>query len=867
MNERPILRLPEGHVGRRRRGTPNRAPRPRSAGPAAQAARLAGKFTRVEEALADPDAALRSDPAGVAPDRALVFVTAAPIADFARVATLVGFEVVAEVDVADEYELNDGLILENATAASPTLYATMPTLDAFRSLLTMWHAYSRNESAPAGYAPWHNLFDLLDDLRPWGPEDRLSPDVREDLEFQLSEYEHEDLRLELDIWPTRSRTTRDRRRAEAEARVNDLGGRVISTCSIDEDGFIYEALLVGLAGSAVREMIEDPSAPECLATLEGVQFVLPQFVAQSLPYLSGPVDAQTETFGGAFAPDAPVRAVLLDGTPVAAHAHLDGGVVAEDVHDLVGRSVVANRRHATSMASLILRGDLEADGEPVAGSRLLSVPVLEDSDDGAKSPVERLFVDVVHVALTRTFLGEDPLAPDAFVVNFSVGVRGAHFAGRVSSLARLLDWWSASVGVLFMVSSGNMSELMIPEMTTVAFEAKDVDTRHRLISNALRMSGHERTLLAPAEALNVLTVGAASQDLAPGGSQPTLGGFSTQADDQGTAAVSTGLGPGPLGAIKPDVLAPGGVHEVRVLPAGPDLRLHVVQETVRSGLFVASAVGGLARERARGTSCATALATRAVLNAAAELTDEGGPFEGQELPRRDLALLTRALAVNAARWPDAAGRQYEEELERVGSPRNLQAKQEVARRFGHGTLDGELMAAAPALGTTLVSVGTVRKDRAATFDLPLPASLSGDSVHRSLFVTVAWFSPVDASRARYRLAALEAVASEGGHADDWEEDRGWMLAMKGTELAVPMIKRGTVWSRRLVPERVRVPVYGDEDSVGIHVQCRDASGGGLSPDDDIRFAIAVTLELADTVRYDVHEEVRQRLTVRARGLG
>ena len=53
----------------------------------------------------------------------------------------------------------------------------------------------------------------------------------------------------------------------------------------------------------------------------------------------------------------------------------------------------------------------------------------------------------------------------------------------------------------------------------------------------------------------------------------------------------------------------------------------------------------------------------------------------------------------------------------------------------------------------------------------------------------------------------------------------------------------------------------------IRVQCRDASSGGLNPDDDIRFAIAVTLEVADTVRYDVHHEVRDGLLVRVRGAG
>ena len=74
--------------------------------------------------------------------------------------------------------------------------------------------------------------------------------------------------------------------------------------------------------------------------------------------------------------------------------------------------------------------------------------------------------------------------------------------------------------------------------------------------------------------------------------------------------------------------------------------------------MVAARAGRDDLERARGTSCAAALTTRAVLNAAAELTGEDGPFAGQDLPRRDLALLTRALAMNASRWPDAAHVRY-----------------------------------------------------------------------------------------------------------------------------------------------------------------------------------------------------------------
>ena len=165
-----------------------------------------------------------------------------------------------------------------------------------------------------------------------------------------------------------------------------------------------------------------------------------------------------------------------------------------------------------------------------------------------------------------------------------------------------------------------------------------------------------------------------------------------QDDGEPSPAISTAHGPGPFGAIEPNLLAYGGRHDVRPIAAGDNLRLRVMRETGRSGVFVAAARAGPGDlERARGMSCEAALATRAVLNAAAELTGEDGPFAGQELSRRDLASLTRALAVNASRWPEVADARYREERRRLGRDRHFQAKEEVARQFGHGVLDADLM--------------------------------------------------------------------------------------------------------------------------------------------------------------------------------
>ena len=47
--------------------------------------------------------------------------------------------------------------------------------------------------------------------------------------------------------------------------------------------------------------------------------------------------------------------------------------------------------------------------------------------------------------------------------------------------------------------------------------------------------------------------------------------------------------------------------------------------------------------------------------------------------------------------------------------------------------------------------------------------------------------------------------------------------------------------------------------------CRDSSGGGLSPDEDIRFAIAVSLETEIVDGLDIHQEIRDRLQVSVLG--
>ncbi len=863
MTDRPILKFPNPTLSQRRTGSPRTPPQPSGPGRGVQSERFRATFNRLSTALEAPSprVALSADPAGIAPERALVFVTAGGIQNFARVARDLGLEVFAESELETIEDFPEGFSPPGeGEALSRTLYATMPTIAVFEQLITLWNAYERGETPPRGAAPWWKTFDLLLELRCWSPEDRLTVSAQEAIREQLPLDDYEEMGIEIEIWPTARADQRRDWRVQTEQRVQNLGGHVVDSASISESGFIYEAILASLPAHAVRSMLDDPSGIEGLAVLEGVQLILPQTVGQAPPGDPLAGQGEHEPLAG-FNFETPIRGALIDGTPVASHEALEGGMVIEDVHDIVRLSQVNQRQHGTAMASLILRGDLDTDGVPLRDTRLVGVPVLVDADTGAWTPDNRLFVDLVHTALTTLISGDEPLATEVFVVNFSIGVADMRFTGRISSLARLLDWWAVKAGLLFVISAGNIGEpLLLSGVSALEFENSGEAVQREVVRAAMKAMGYGRTLLAPSEALNGIAVGAVSEDLAANEPPRQAGVISLSDEGETVPQLTSALGLGVNRSVKPDFLQFGGRQEARVRPSGTDAMLGAIEPSQRTGLIVASPRGeGRATQKMRGTSPAAALTTRAILQAAEALAEEGGPYEGLELPRKTLSLLTRALAVNAARWPEEALALYTEEYQFLGRGQHGRAKEEVCRHFGYGSLVPELMQRSPDSGVTIVGYGSIRKDQAQVFKLPLPASMSGDRIPRSMRVTIAWFSPINPARAQYRLASLEAVAADG--VEDAELAR-WGLNLKADGPDANLIKRGSVWSKRLIHSTQTAPEFDEGSEIPICVQCRDASSGGLSQDEDIEFAIAVTLEVEADVRYDIHSEVEQQLRLR-----
>lgn len=860
MVQRPIIKLPNPRDATRPTGSPRNPPRPSGPGRGTQKQRFEPTFNRLVDALKKEDAALelRSNPLGIAPDRALVFETAGAIQNFIKAAEKVGLMVIAEMEQELAVPQDFTAPGERGTFA-PILYATMPTVASIEQMLSLWKAYSDGEKLPDGFTPWRDLFDLLVAIRVWGPEDRLPVSSRQAIEENLPFDDLDPVRLEIEILPVVDSAKRRNWSDEAKLRVDQLGGNVIDACSIREDGFTYEALLVELTTASVKAMLDDPHNINGLAVVEGIQLILPQTIAQSPIYES--LEGQDDiVVNDECDPNAPIRCALFDGTVVAAHPAINNGVVIEDINDLVRFSEVVNRFHATSMASLIMRGDLADDGAPLVDSRILNVPILVDQKDNqATSPDSRLFIDLIHSTLIRLFTGEESDNHKIFVINFSVGIPSERYAGHISALARLLDWWAYTHGVLFVISAGNIyDDLMLKGVSATAFDEAPPEDKQSILRQAMRDFSYSRTLLAPAEAINGLTVGALSEDLSvQSGETPNT--VRLEGEHDSVIAISSAVGPGKTRSVKPDVVTAGGVHEYNVYPAGDDARLRIRPRSAINGLFVASPqfATGVSSQRSRGTSCSTALTTRAVLNAASTLTQEEGPYQGEELARQDLALLSRALTVNSATWSEEAIALYNEEKEINGSRSAFRSKERVTNYYGFGPLNSYWMNECSQHHATLVGLGTLSKDEAKIFDLPLPPSLSGEKIGRRFRVTLAWFAPVDPVGVRYKMVTLEAFCGE-----EEDQDNEWGLGLKSVHIDERISGRGSVWSRRLEHKRLTSPSFEEDATIPIRVQCRDSTNGKLNPDLDIRFAIVVSLEVENTAQYDIHEEIFEKVKIR-----
>ncbi len=730
------------------------------------------------------------------------------------------------------------------------LYLVMANQRALNEMLSLWRRYQSdpNMQFEHGLTKFRDVFLHLRSIRRWDIQDRL-------LETGVIDIWQEDLQycgdrvipFEAELWFRGGNELRAVSASQVTNLVQQAGGRILSQSVIE--GIAYHGLLAELPAHAIRAIVESPTTE--LVKCENVMFFRPvgqMVVGDKSP--EGDVEiAQIEEMP---LPTGDPVVALFDGMPLTNHRLLAGRLIVDDPDNWEADYVASERVHGSSMASLIVHGDLSRPQIPL--SRPVYVrPIMKplnwpDRPRPEGIPENCLAVDLIHRAVKRLFegdQGESPVAPQIKVINLSIGDRTRQFTQSMSPIARLLDWLSVKYGVLFVVSAGNHSTKISLGVSREEFDLFQTDEFEAATIKALYRDAPQRKLLSPAETINGISVGAVHLDEAHVACQ------GNRIDPFGRPLPSpvSAFGSGYRRAIKPDVIFYGGRQLYR-LPFEPTNPVAIEPAIFRTppGNKVASP-GSLVGELNTtsytcGTSNATALISRAAgicYNSLQQIFNEQAP--GVDPSNYEVPLL-KAMIVHGCSWGDVGSR-ISEVLRTRENVRQLSAL--ISRWMGYGMPVVNRVLDCTEQRATALGFGQLLDGEAHVFSLPLPPSLGSRSEWRRLTVTMAWLSPISAGTQKYRTASLWFEVGGVVPAKDRKE------SCSGTD-GWRAVRRGTV--QHEVFEGRRAELFNDGDVIEIKVNCREDAGKIQSP---VAYGLAVSLEIAEGVDIDVYNEIRTRI--------
>ncbi len=769
---------------------------------------------------------LRADPESLAPERLMVFELKSDISSFAKaVQKVIGLDLVDE----DEIDVDEG--------QSAHLYLMVPDLTALTSIESMWRRWLRGQPMERGFTPWRDIFSHLNDIRLWGPRDRLGEYHQGVLTDQIAFLDdNEFVSIEIEVVYRPNDIAAGDNENAVRAVIAARGGRVLDRSRITD--IHYHALLVSLPVTEIRQIIGLSS--DSIVGCEAVMHICPQSLATS-------IHTAEEEPAGPLAPvptGVPILA-LLDGVPVSGHTDLAGRLDIDDAFGLEPSAVVTDRVHGTAMASLITRGDLNVN-EPPLPRRIHVLPVLGARD---QFPFDRLIVDMIYVAITRMLEGQDATAPYITIVNMSLGNARTLFDRKMSAWARLLDRLATKYGLLFVVSAGNHSDTFrLPGVRNW----RDFEDADHTIRSTCTLSGIDarmgyRKLMSPAESINSLTIGASNDDNV------------SSVDRRLTANLnpypilrmpnpSSALGPGFANSIKPDLLFPGGKEHIAMSQSGGELHVGVATPARAHGLKVAGPPRGgneNLRTHSGNTSGATALASRTChrIHDALELA-YGDEF--LRLSKHSRSVLIKALIVHTAAWPEATATFIKSILGPDDPKQSYRQRDNIKRHIGYGFADPDLAISCAADRATFWAIGELYAEKGVEISVPIPACMGAQLRPHSVQATLAWLTPVSSGRKAYRNIRLRI------------EDPAMMpslgVAPAQSQPDTFQAWRGTVYSKTWTGNNPAIVT--PDHFLKFWVQ-RQPDLTSENKDDAVKFALAVTVAMPGQMQ--IYEQVRERV--------
>lgn len=828
---------------------------PRSA--EGQRQRVARQLEAFETLAAEKRAWFQANATGIAPNTVLVLELAKPIQNFAVAAARVGLPILGETD-GDDFDASEegfsvfdrkGKLQEGKRIVSRVYLHSfnLGTAETFRRLYETWRD---NKQWADGTTPWRHVFDCVLNVRSWNASDRLRDSgLADEWRERIAEGATE-IEFEADFWfELQGQEARSRLAEIFSERLAAIGGVIRHQAVISEIG--YHGVLGQIPAAAVPDL-------QRLEALEFIQFdgifefhPVTQAMSREIidPDSMVAADERAERDGKDLTP----IVGLIDGVPMQNHPDLIGGVLIDDSDELEGRVPVADRVHGTAMASLILNGDLGA-GEPRLRRPIRARPVLvphwSPGGNVERFPDGRLALDTFHRAVRE--LVADPAGSEIRVVNVSLGDPRRRLIGRMSPWARLLDWAAYRYRVLFIVSAGNcQDDIELRFVPGALGQATREELQDAVLENVYAQA-RRRTLLSPAEAVNVVTVGATHDDASVLAPQQLLVDPVVEAL---LPSPVTPVGPGYGSAIKPDCLARGGRQLYREPPAyaagTASSRLQIQNYRRAPGVLVAASqpfLDGAGRWYTRGTSAAAALTTRLAAQIFEEVT--ATPDSGDSMSRPYAAVVLKALVAHTTTWGEAAEQVLMGVLTKLGVPKR-KLKENLSRFLGHGHVRPERAYRCTDQRATVIGFGELSHGDAHVFRLPWPPALRASVDERRLTITLAALVPIVPGQHAYRGA--DVWVNKPSESD--------VFGLESGDRDHHAVQRGTL--QHTCYSGTAAAAFDDGASLALQVNCRAVAVDehALAP---VPYALVVSLEVAETSAIPVYAEVEIGLRAQVR---
>ena len=612
---------------------------------------------------------------------------------------------------------------------------------------------------------YQQILEAIEGIDSWSAEDRKSWALR-----HIGLPDTDTFNLDVELWPQQvaNHPLRIRLRTVFEGWLTQAGIRTIHRLNFD---------------SLVMYRVEVNKAQADMMLNHGdVRLVdlIPQ-TGISYPQLNRDIAELPRNIPSP-APDA-ARVCILDSGINTNHPLLKSAM-GEGQSFVAGQDEFDEAGHGTAVAGIALYGDVEACERSNFWRPefwLYNGKVMRKC-----LQTHNAVYDEHTVEATLTKAVEYFVALGCRIFNLSLGNTNAPYDGtHIRGLAYILDMLARKHNVLFVVSTGNFRGAEEPPRPINSWREEYPEY----------LLHEQSVIIDPAPALNVLTVGSVARHNATYDSQryPEIHQLSPASDGQ--PSPFTRHGPSVKGALKPELLAPGGNLACPVHQAGyqwkPDMR----------GLGVLTLnhqfQGNTIFKEISGTSFSAPYIT----HLAGRLLNE--------YPEASANLL-RAMLVNHASLPSEVDSTFSQGLKEAYKTSKTTWHRDISRDVGgYGlVVESDLFRSSDHC-VVLMCEQAIEKDSCQFYELPLPASfLRRARGVRELSVTLAYSPAVRTTRLdylatqiSYRLVkgeSLEAVQKSFNHESQDEEKTRNDDALSNRDISAQIRSRGTVQSSRWV---------------------------------------------------------------------